>query len=284
MKKYNHGVLGTVQEEYLTTEFHGVSRSFDTKIFSSSVSSVSSVVKFLLLGHLLLLSTALYAQQPRIMIQTTPDRPVEGSPLTLTLLVDYNNPDEVNVLVPPFADGVLLDFMLKGPRVVEGLEKWTAIEFRFLQIGQGSVIFEPFTVITPKGQTRTAAFVIDVQEPSPNTAAGTTLFRLSWDNVPANLKIGENAIVSLRVNGWKNTAVLPEPGLFFPPVPMGYIVESLPLSEKEKSSGIALKLRIIPLQEGVLSMSNRRLTTGNAIFEVPGLRIPVSRASRTGPQ
>jgi len=230
-----------------------------------------------------LLSTVLYAQQPRVLIQTTPDRPVEGSPLTLTLLVDHSNPDEVNVLAPPFSEDIILDYMLKGPRVNEGSEKWTAIEFRFSHINHGTVTFDPFTVITPKGQSRTAAFVIDVQEPSPNTAGGKTLFRLSWENVPANLKIGENAIVSLRVNGWKDAFSLPSSGLFLPPVPMGHIVESLPISEKEKSLGIALKLRIIPLQTGMLTITNRRLTTDNAIYEMPVLRIQVSRALRTEP-
>jgi hypothetical protein len=233
----------------------------------------------------LLLSTSLYAQQPRVLIQVTPDRPVEGAPLTLTLLVDYSNPDDVNVLAPPFSEGILLDFMLKGPRAVnEGSEKWTAIEFRFSQISHGTVTFDPFTVITPKGQTRTAAFIIDVQEPSPNTAGRTTLFRLSWENVPANLKIGESAIITLRVNNWKNTVILPESGLFLPPVPMGHIVELLPLSEKEKTSGITLKLHIIPLQTGVLTIANRRLTVENIIYEMPVLRIPVSRAVRTEPQ
>jgi len=232
-----------------------------------------------------LLSTVLYAQQPRVLIQVTPDRPVEGSPLTLTLLVDYSNPDEVNVLSPPFSEGILLDFMLKGPRVMnEGPEKWTAVEFRFTQVSRGTVTFDPFTVITPRGQTRTAAFIIDVQEPSSNTSGGTTLFRLSWENVPSNLKIGENAVISLRVNGWQNSFVLPESGLFNPPVPIGHIIESLPLSEKEKTGGIALKIRIIPLQEGVLTIGNRRLTIENKIYEVPVLRIPVSRAVRTEPR
>jgi len=232
-----------------------------------------------------LLSAGLYAQQPRIQIQTAPDNPVEGAILTLTLLVDHGNPDEVNVLAPPFTDGILLDFMLKGPRAVnDGSERWTAIEFRFSLISQGTITFEPFTVITPRGQSQTAAFDINVRRASPNNAGPTTLFRLSWENIPANLKVGENAIISLRVNGWKNNSVLPESGLFLPPVPMGHIVESLPISEKEKSTGIALKLRVIPLQTGTLTIGYRRLTIENAIYEVPVLRIPVSRAPGTEPQ
>jgi len=250
---------------------------FVVKIFNKILSYLSVVL-------LILLPPILYAQeQPRIMIQTAPDRPVEGSMLTLTLLVDHSNPDEVNVMAPPFTDGILLDFMLKGPRVVNAdADRWTAIEFRFTLTGSGTITFEPFTVMTPQGQKQTEPFDIIVQK-SPDSNE-TIYFRLSWENVPANLKIGENAVVSLRVNNWNRTVVLPESGLFLPPVPMGHIVESLPLSEKEKSIGIALKLRIIPLQSGVLTIANRRLTIENAIYEVPVLRIPVSRAAKTEQQ
>jgi len=237
-----------------------------------------------------LLSTVLYAQEPRVLIQTEPDNPVEGSTLTLTLLAAHSNPDEVNVLAPPFTDGILLDFMLKGPRAVTGdFERWTAIEFRFTLTGHGTVTFDPFTIITPQGRIQTEPFSIVVQKQpggGGNVIGGETArFRLSWENVPANLKIGETAIIALRVNGWKNTFVLPASGLFLPPVPMGHIIESLPLTEKEKSGGIALKLRIIPLQAGVLTITNRRLTIENALYEIPVLKIPVSRAAaRTEPQ
>ena len=230
-----------------------------------------------------LLSAVLYAQEPRVMIQTAPYAPVEGSMLTLTLLVDHSNPDEVNVMAPPFTDGILLDFMLKGPRVVNAdAERWTAIEFRFTLTGNGTITFEPFTIMTPHGRKQTEPFDIIVQKtPGSNE---TALFRLSWENVPAGLKIGEAAIIALRVNDWNRAVVLPESGLFLPPVPMGHIVESLSLSEKEKSMGIALKLRIIPLQTGVLTIANRRLTIENAIYEMPVLRIPVSRAAKTEQQ
>jgi len=231
-----------------------------------------------------LLSAGLYAQQPRVLIQTEPERPVEGATLTLTLLVTHDNPDEVNVMAPPFTDNILLEYMLKGPRAVNADERrWTAIEFRFTLNTRGTITFEPFTIMTPQGRIQTDPFDI-VVERSPDAAgsAETTRFRLSWENVPANLKIGENAVISLRVNGWKNSVSLPASGLFLPPVPKGHIIEALPLSEKEKTAGIALKLRIIPLQEGVLTIANRRLTIENAIYEVPVLRITVSRA-RTEP-
>jgi hypothetical protein len=228
----------------------------------------------------------IYAQEPgmpRVLILKAPDRPVEGSTLTLTMLVDHGNPDEVNVMAPPFTDGLFLDYMLKGPRLAnpaedDNLTLWTAIEFRFALTGHGTIEFEPFTIITPHGQTQTYPFNIVVQRAPGAAGIGeTTRFRLSWENVPTGLKIGENAVISLRVNGWKNTFVRPESGLFLPPVPPGHIIESLPLSEKEKQGGIALKLRIIPLENGLLTLGNRRLTIENAIYEVPGLRIQVSR-------
>ena len=222
----------------------------------------------------------LFAQQPRVLIQTAPDRPVEGSTLTITLLIAHNNPDEINVMAPPFTDIILLDYMLKGPKAISDTQIWTAIEFRFTLNGRGTVTFEPFTIMTPQGRFQTDPFSVVVYRP-PDGSGGTgetALFRLSWENAPAGLKIGENAVVTLRVNGWKSGSALPADSLFLPPVPMGHIVESIPLSENEKKAGIALKLRIIPLQTGVLTILNRRLTIENAIYDVPALRIPVNRA------
>jgi len=241
---------------------------------------------------LLLLTSVLRAQEygkPRYLIQTAPDLPVEGSTLTLTLLTDHDNPDEVNVLAPPFTDGLLLEYMLKGPRTVNAdTDRWTAMEFRFTLTGHGTVTFGSFTVITPRGRIQTEPFNIVVQKQPAGTAGAvntgtgeTARFRLSWENVPANLKIGENAVISLRVNDWKKTVTLPDSGLFVPPVPPGHIIESVPLSENEKSSGIALKLRVIPLQTGVLTIDNRRLTIENAIYEVPALKIQVGRVKGT---
>jgi hypothetical protein len=235
--------------------------------------------KYLFFVLFLLLSTTLFAQQPRVLIQTAPDIPVEGVPLTLTLLVDHSNPDEVNVIAPPFTDGILLDYMLKGPRLVNAdTERWTALEFRFTLTAHGTLMFEPFTIMMPQGRIQTEPFNIVVQrQPGGTAGADTTLFRLSWENVPANLKVGETAVITLRVNGLKKGDALPASGLFLPPVPMGHIVESLPLSENEKSNAIALKLRLIPLQTGALTIANRRLTIENAIYEIPMLRIPVIR-------
>jgi len=235
---------------------------------------------------LLFLSSFLFAREPgkpRFLIHTAPDIPVEGSVLTLTLLTDHDSPDEVKVLAPPFTGDILLNYMLKGPRVVDADgPRWTAIEFHFSLTGRGTVTFGSFTIITPRGRTETEPFEIVVRKPpdgGTGAAAGETArFRLSWENVPASLTVGENAVISLRVNGRKNET-LPEPGLFVQPVPPGHIVETLPLSENEKSSGIALKLRVIPLQAGVLTIESRRLTTENAVFEVPVLRIPVGRAA-----
>ena len=260
------------------TDLPRTTRTCSVQIPIVRVGSCWFVVKIFFVFLFLLLSTAIYAQQPRVFIQTAPDIPVEGAPLTLTLLVAHANPDEVNVIAPPFTDGILLDYMLKGPRLVNAdTERWTVIEFRFTLTGSGTITFEPFTIITPLGRTQTEPFDIIVRKsPGIGTDIGeTAYFRMSWENVPANLKVGENAIIALRVNGWKNAFALPSSGSFLPPVPMGHIVESLPISEKDKSSGIALKLRIIPLQTGVLTIANRRLTIENAVYEVPVLRIPV---------
>jgi hypothetical protein len=72
---------------------------------------------------------------------------------------------------------------------------------------------------------------------------------------------------------------LPPAELFLPPIPPGHILESVPLSIEEKSAGMVLKLRFIPLDGGPLVLERRRFSHNSTVFEIPALRIPVSRTA-----
>jgi hypothetical protein len=105
--------------------------------------------------------------------------------------------------------------------------------------------------------------------------------RLDWEGLPAGLKTGETAILNLRFSGGSSPALstnAPEE-LFLPPIPPGHILESLPCSIEEKSAGMALKLRFIPLEAVPLVLEQRRFSHNGAIYEIPSLRIPVGRAA-----
>jgi len=250
---------------------------------------------------LLLMTAALFAQReagPRILVRTSPDRPVAGSTWTLTLLILHDEPSEVDVLAPHFTGSLLLEQVVKSPRFLNfatgqfsvnnpvsaeaenngasssAFERWTAMEYRFVLNNPGTISFDAFTVITPRGQIKTDPFVLNVRR-SQDTAESRS-YQLAWEGIPSNLKIGENAVFDLRINGWSTTDSAPEAKLFLPPVPPGYILESLPLRPEEKSSGIAIRLRLIPLQVGAFVLERRRFSHGGNNFEMPALRIPVT--------
>ena len=262
--------------------------------------------KILLTMLMLLTTSMLFPSESgtgaRILVHGLPDHPVAGSTWTLTLLIDHSEPNEVNVLAPHFADALFLEQVIKAPRLInpadgetpavvqaampaamspESFERWTVMEYRFALNSPGTVSFDAFTVITPRGQAMTAPFELNVQRP-PNTAVVQN-YRFVWEGTPPALKTGENAVFSLRYSGGSHASSLPKVGQFLPSVPPGYILESLPLSSGETSAGIALKLRLIPLEAAPFALARRQFSHGGAIFEVPALRIPVSRAAEQKP-
>jgi len=255
------------------------------------------------------MAAALFAQRetgPRILVRSSPERPVAGSTWTLTLFIAHDDPGEVDVLAPHFTGSLLLEQVVKSPRFLNlttgqfsvnysvntevednaassstlsaalpaAFERWTAMEYRFVLNNPGTVSFDAFSVITPRGQTKTDPFILNVRRPQ-NTVESRS-YQLAWEGIPSNLKIGENVVFALRINGWNTADSLPETRLFLPPVPPGYILESLPLQPEERLSGIAVKLRLIPLNMGTFVIEKRWFSHDGNNFEIPALRIPVT--------
>jgi hypothetical protein len=105
--------------------------------------------------------------------------------------------------------------------------------------------------------------------------------QLVWEEVPSGLAIGENAVFHLRVRGWNPSMIMPQESLLLPPVLQGFILEKLPVSLEEKSEGMALRLRLIPLEVKPFSLERRTFTHDGFTFEVPRLQIPVRVAAKT---
>jgi hypothetical protein len=230
------------------------------------------------LMFLLRITTAAGAQEtggPRVVVRTSPELPAAGSTWTLLLLVEYPVPEDVSVQAPAFGESLLPDRLHQGPYTSGPLASparpWTSIEYRFLLTGPGIISLEPFIISTPLGQSRTAPLVINAQ--GPRQEAAPPRFRLVWDGVPPGLSTGESAEFNLRLNG--GTAPLPEPELFIPPVPAGFILEPARLSAEDRSAGVALRLRIIPLNAEVLFLPGKTVSFENAVFEIPPLSVPV---------
>ena len=241
-------------------------------------------------------------REPKVLVYGAQDRPVAGSTWVLTLLVDHSEPNEVDVRAPHFTGSLIMDQLIKGPRhrnpdtgqtftslprpvttwsesggfqteeVV--YERWTAMEYRFTLSGPGTIYFDSFTITTPYGQARTAPFSLQVQR-SPSASA-VQRFQLVWEGAPSGLKIGESAVFSLRVRNWNSAMPLPESAAFAPSLPQGHILESLPVSMEEKSEGMALRLRLIPVEAIPFTVEKRQFSHNSLVFEIPLLNIPVT--------
>jgi hypothetical protein len=245
---------------------------------------------------MLLTTTNLFTAEgetgPRILVRALPDSPVAGTRWTLTLLIDHHEPNEVDILAPHFDGALFLEQVIKSPRFMgpgmtavpasmpaalpsETLERWTVMEYRFVLNSPGTVSFDAFTVITPQGQSKTVPFNLNIQR--PKNEVEVQRYRFAWEEIPSALAIGENAVFTLRYDEKNYAGSPPNTGQFLPFVPPGHILESLSLTPEEKSAGIALKLRLIPLEAVPLVLARRQFLHGGNIFEVPALRIPVSR-------
>ena len=261
------------------------------------IKRITTNYKIILTMLILLTPAALFSAEnetgPRILVRSSQDSPVAGSTWTLTLLIAHNEPNEVNVLAPHFGDALFLEQVIKSPRFVnpdmtahnempatmpaEAIERWTAMEYRFVLNSPGTVSFDAFTVVTPQGQTKTAPFNLNIQRST--SAVEVQRYRFAWEGIPSELKPGENAVFTLRYSGTNYADPLPETGKFLPSIPPGHILELLSLTPEEKSAGNALKVRVIPLGAAPFVLAMRQFSHNGAVFEVPALRIPVIQAT-----
>jgi hypothetical protein len=242
----------------------------------------------------------------RVLVRHSQVPPVVGTTWTLTLFIDHGEPKEVDVIAPPFEeDTIFFDHMLKSLRLVASgelpgedialsgptahgprptvpptYERWTATEFNFTLNSTGTVSFDSFTVITPRGEVQTEPFEINITRPQETVEKAN--YRFSWQGVPRELKIGESAVISLSFTGLNRATPapsipLPEYGQFIPTLPLGHILEFIPISTEERRTGLALRIRIIAVTAVPFILDRRTMTHGNTTFEIPSLRIPVSR-------
>jgi hypothetical protein len=124
----------------------------------------------------------------------------------------------------------------------------------------------------------TKPFELIVEEPEIISTA--QVHQLVWERIPSGLKTGEEAIFVLRYKGRNSANLLPDAKLFLPPVPPGHILESVRLADDERPAGIALKLRLIPLEAVPFVLAKRQFSHGDNIFEIPALRITVTASEK----
>jgi len=215
---------------------------------------------------------------PEVITSVDPEIPVIGRSMTISLIIDYPVPEEVNVIAPPFTDSLILDRIVKNPRVTE-TQVLTVVEYRLIPVRSGRVVLDSFTVVCPAGITESESFILNIRGEGEEQIILTP--RLTWVEAPRQTPAGDRVTLVLRASGWNSPR--PAPEFFMPPVPQGVIIALLPLSEQERAGGIAVKLTLIPLNPGDFRLNSRTVRHENVIFSIPSLNIQITGSSAVQP-
>jgi len=215
---------------------------------------------------------------PVVYTSINPEPLSPGKPFTLTLLVDYPVPEDVNVIAPPFSGFLTLDRFIKSPRITETRTQ-TVFEYRLIPKNTGLFVLESFTVVCPGGITEAGPFVLNIR--AEGDAYRILVPRISWEEAPRQLATGERALLTLRANDWNEPG--PPPEFFMPQVPQGVILALAPLTAQERESGIAAKFTLIPVTVGDFRLGARSLQYENFRFEIPALQIRINNPASSEP-
>jgi hypothetical protein len=221
---------------------------------------------------------ALAAGELAVITEAFPENPPSGSLWTLIILADHPSPDEVLVRPPQLPPSLSAESMRTSVRFVsseDGERPWTEVMYRFTVNGRGRVSVDPFTVSAGGETVETDPLFFDIVEAGRNRE----ILResLVWEG-PAGLVLGKEALFILRAAKPLDPRL--DLGQFLAgPVPRGVIMERGLPGEAERSGGVVLRLKVIPLEGTVFILPERSVTAGDRVFAAPALRIPVRKGN-----
>jgi hypothetical protein len=210
-----------------------------------------------------------------VKLESAPERPVLGGSWRVSILVDHPIPDEVTVIPPDLPPSLSFAQSRKETRFVrtspEEGTRWTLVEFLFVPQSPGDIVLEPFEalvggsrVLTPAARTTVRAGEGEEYHP-----------RLAWDAPPRVLAIGEAAELTLRVLDGDPQRPLRRLPLSVG-VPAEALLEEIPLTGEESDQGLALRLRIIPLEGSRVSLGPFAIRFETLTLEAPAISIALA--------
>jgi hypothetical protein len=189
---------------------------------------------------------------PEILVECVPEHPILNHIWTLAILTDHPRLAEVEINPPAFSDSlVLTQTRTAGRRASSDGKRWTAVEFLFIPLRAGSLTLGPFEVLIPGHRIMTAELTVLVREDRESSREYYP--QLFWEPYSSRLRIGEMGELALRIRDWDPAKSLPLPR-FQAVAPMEALLENLPLTENDRNLERVLRLKIVPLAEGLLTL------------------------------
>jgi hypothetical protein len=212
-----------------------------------------------------------------VILESSPERPVLGGAWRISILVDHPVPEEVRVIPPELPSSLTFAQSRMETRFVrasaEQERRWTLAEFLFVPHRTGEIVLGPFEalirdfrILTPSARTTVIPREGEREEYHP---------RLVWDPPPALLRIGEAAELTLRILDQNPREPLLRLPLYIT-APAEALLEEIPLTGEEADPGLALRLRLIPLEGSRVSLGPFPLRFATMTLEAPALSLALA--------
>jgi hypothetical protein len=213
----------------------------------------------------------------RVIIETEPVIPFVGLEWKISLFVDHSEVSNVFVQTPPFPDDVVrLDRVRTEPYLMnsgnsEG-EMWTLVEYFFVPLKPGQVMLPPFEIKTPMKNSFTSQMVFQIE-----AHEGTYLYQpeLYWESPPQTIQKNQSTELLLVMQNNDPRKNLEDTLLINLDIPKSAIMEKIPLTSYDQERNIILRIKIIPLEEGTLSVNPITVEYDERLLASPSLQIQV---------
>ncbi|MDR1250472.1 MAG: hypothetical protein LBK63_14380 [Treponema sp.] len=217
-------------------------------------------------------------------LESFPERPVLDGTWRITILVDHPVAEEVTVIPPELPASISFAQSRKGTRFVrtaaEQGRRWTLAEFLFVPHRTGEIILAPFEVLV--GDFRVLTPVARTTVTTREGAREEYHPRLVWDAPPPVIRIGEATELTLRVLGGDPLSPLRRLPLLIT-APEDALLEELPLTGEGLDRGLALRLRVIPLEGNRISLGPFSLRFETLTLESPVISIALTQPAGVPP-
>jgi hypothetical protein len=200
------------------------------------------------------------------------ERPVVNTRWTISILVDYPHPGYVSVTPPELPEALRLDEMRIEPLIRENRRRWTAVSWTFIPQrleSDEAVRLGSFQITVPGKAAFTEA--MDVYILSSPSVGRIYRPRLIWDKVATPFEAGVGGGLFLRLLDWN--PLLPTPEISVT-APEGAILEELPLTQADLARSVVLRLFLIPLMGGGVTIPSVRFEKEGVDLEIPSLDVP----------
>lgn len=208
-----------------------------------------------------------------VLVETSADTPIQGNPWTLTVLVDFPEPQGVSVESQNLPKAFVLERLRTAPRLVPdsgGNETtWTAVEYLLIPQEAGPFTLGPFKVSAGGKEAFTPTVEVTVS-PAPSETPRGMKAQLRWLSFPKTLQVARPSDVYLAV---ENLSASERKSLGKPEyaVPENALMEYVSAKNYSEKGTEVLCFRIIPLNSKPIKLESLKVSLAGGDLFAPGL-------------